>query len=76
MEAKSFRALLDRFGLSMPSTHTNYPEAGAELERQLEAQQIMGICYTEIRPPRPASAVPPRPTAALEPRRVLQSGHG
>jgi len=23
MEAKSFRALLDRFGLSMPSTHTN-----------------------------------------------------
>ena len=58
MEVKSFRAMLDRYGLSMPSTHTNYPVVGAELERQLEAQQVMGIRYTEIRtgPPRPASA--------------------
>ena len=76
MEAKSFRALLDRFGLSMPSTHTNYPEAGAQLERQLEAQQIMGIRYTEIRPPRPASAVPPRPTAAIEPGAYFNPGTG
>jgi sugar phosphate isomerase/epimerase len=50
MDPKSFRAMLDRYGLGMPSTHTNYPSgAGAELERQLEAQRIMGIKYTEIR---------------------------
>ena len=78
LEAKSFRALLDRYGLSMPSTHTNYPEAGAELERQLEAQQIMGIRYTEIRtgPPRPASAVPVRPAAALELGAYFNPGTG
>ena len=50
MDPKSFRAMLDRYGLSMPSTHTDYPSGtGAELERQLEAQQIMGLKYTEIR---------------------------
>jgi sugar phosphate isomerase/epimerase len=66
MDPKSFRAMLDRYGLSMPSTHTDYPSGtGAELERQLEAQQIMGIQYTEIRPAsdaarRPGSAAPGR----------------
>jgi hypothetical protein len=41
--------MLDRYGLTMPSTHTNYPNAtGSELERQLDAQQIMGLKYTEI----------------------------
>ena len=67
MEPKAFRALLDRYGLSMPSTHTNYPDkSGAELERQLEAQQVMGIRYTEIRTgeTRPAPRKPPAP---LEP---------
>ena len=50
MDPKSFRAMLDRYGMTMPSTHSNYPSGtGAELERQLEAQQIMGIQYTEIR---------------------------
>jgi len=44
------------------------------LERQLGAQQIMGIRYTRIRPPRPASAVPPRPTAALEPGAYFNPG--
>ena len=49
MNPKAFRAMLDRYGLRMPSTHTNYPAGtGAELERQLEAQQIMGLKYTEI----------------------------
>jgi len=58
MDPKSFRAMLDRYGLSMPSTHTDYPTGtGAELERQLAAQQIMGIRYTEIRSTRTA---PPR----------------
>jgi sugar phosphate isomerase/epimerase len=50
LDPRSFRALLDRYGLSMPSTHSNYPSGrGAELEKQLEAQQIMGIRYTEVR---------------------------
>ena len=49
MDPKSFRAMLERYGLSMPSTHTNYPSGtGVELEKQLEAQQIMGIQYTEV----------------------------
>jgi sugar phosphate isomerase/epimerase len=49
MPPKAFRSMLDRYGLRMPSTHTNYPDGtGAELERQLEAQQIMGLKYTEI----------------------------
>ena len=58
MDPKSFRKMLDRHGLTMPSTHTDYPSGtGIELERQLEAQQIMGIQYTEIRssPAGPAS---------------------
>ncbi|HXJ39922.1 MAG TPA: sugar phosphate isomerase/epimerase [Bryobacteraceae bacterium] len=50
MDPKSFRALLDRYGMTMPSTHSNYPAGtGVELEKQLEAQQVMGIKYTEIR---------------------------
>jgi sugar phosphate isomerase/epimerase len=49
LNPKAFRAMLDRYGLRMPSTHTNYPAGtGAELERQLDAQQIMGLKYTEI----------------------------
>lgn len=49
MDPKAFRAMLDRYGFSMPSTHTDYPNGtGAQLEKQLEAQQIMGLKYTEI----------------------------
>ena len=67
MEPKAFRALLDRYGLSMPSTHTNYPDkSGVELERQLEAQQVMGIRYTEIRTGE-ARPAPRKPPAPLEP---------
>ena len=73
-DAKAFRALLDGLGLSMPSTHTNYPEAGADMERQLEAQQIMGIRYTEIRQPRPAGAAPARP--AVPPGAYFNPGTG
>jgi sugar phosphate isomerase/epimerase len=58
MEPKAFRAMLDRYGLSMPSTHTPARGTGTDLEKQLEGFQIMGIKYTEIAPggPRPAGA--------------------
>lgn len=49
LDPKGFRALLDRHGLSMPSTHTAASE-GPGLERTLEAFQIMGIHYTEVWP--------------------------
>ena len=48
MDPKQFRALLDRLGLSMPSTHVGASE-GPDLEKQLEGFQIMGIQYTEVR---------------------------
>jgi sugar phosphate isomerase/epimerase len=48
MEPKPFRAMLDRYGLTMPSTHSPARGTGADLERQLEGFQIMGIKYTEI----------------------------
>ena len=53
LEPKQFRALLDRLGLSMPSTHVG-ATAGPDLEKQLEGFQIMGIRYTEIHAPRSA----------------------
>jgi len=48
LEPKQFRAMLDRYGLTMPSTHVG-ATAGPGLEKQLEGFQIMGIRYTEIR---------------------------
>lgn len=51
MEPKQFRAMLDRYGLSMPSTHSGASE-GPDLEKTLEGFQIMGMKYTEISGPR------------------------
>lgn len=48
LEPKDFRALLDRLGLKMPSTHSGASGTGADLEKQLEGFQIMGLQYTEI----------------------------
>jgi sugar phosphate isomerase/epimerase len=48
MEPKQFRALLDRYGLTAPSTHVAATE-GPTLEQQLEGFQIMGIRYTEVK---------------------------
>ena len=50
MDPKAFRAMLDRYNLRMPSTHNGARGTGAELEKQLEGFQIMGIEYTEILP--------------------------
>ena len=48
MAPATFRAMLDRLGLTMPSTHSGATGTGLELEKQLEAFQVMGIKYTEI----------------------------
>jgi sugar phosphate isomerase/epimerase len=45
MEPKAYRAMLDRHGLSMPSTHAGASGGGVELERQLEGFQIIGMRY-------------------------------
>jgi sugar phosphate isomerase/epimerase len=56
MSPQQYRAMLDRFGLTMPSTHAPARGAGAELEQQLEGFQVMGIEYTEIASGAAASA--------------------
>jgi sugar phosphate isomerase/epimerase len=57
MDPKQFRAVLDRYGLSMPSTHSGATE-GPDLEKTLEGFQVMGMKYTEISGPRPAGRGP------------------
>ena len=57
MEPKQFRAMLDRYGLTAPSTHAGVT-AGPDVEKQLEGQQIMGIKYTEVRSPARPPAAP------------------
>jgi sugar phosphate isomerase/epimerase len=52
MSPKAFRALLDKYKLKCPSTHTA-PVLGTDLEKQWEGFQIMGIQYSrEPNPPR------------------------
>lgn len=71
LEPTAFRALLDKNGLSMPSTHSSAID-GPGLEKQLEGFQIMGIKYTEVIQPSnphagiaaPVPAPPPVPAQA------------
>ena len=46
MQPKEFRAMLDRYGLSMPSTHSGLPP-GTDVEARLEGGQVMGLKYIE-----------------------------
>jgi sugar phosphate isomerase/epimerase len=46
MSPKEFRAMLDRYGLTMPSTHSGLP-AGDTIEARLEGGQVMGLQYIE-----------------------------
>jgi sugar phosphate isomerase/epimerase len=77
LEPKDFRALLDRLGLSMPSTHSGATE-GSDLEKQLEGFQIMGIKYCEIAAPRGqgGGAGARGPGRALEPGAYYNPGDG
>jgi sugar phosphate isomerase/epimerase len=51
LEPAAYKALLDKYGLKMFSTHAGATE-GPDLEKQLEGFQLMGIKYTEVRSPR------------------------
>ena len=56
MTPKQFRALLDRLGLKMPSTHSGVTVGtDAEMEKQLAGFRVMGIQYASLSEPRPAS---------------------
>jgi sugar phosphate isomerase/epimerase len=66
MSPKDFRAMLDRYGLSMPSTHSGLP-AGDSREMRFEGGQVMGLKYIENlgdggrRGSAPAAPPAPRP---------------
>jgi len=78
MPPAKFRAMLDRLGLTMPSTHSPATGTGLELEKQLEGFQVMGIKYTEISagPPSPARAGAARPAGPLPPGAYFNPGTG
>ncbi|MEO8070269.1 MAG: sugar phosphate isomerase/epimerase [Acidobacteriota bacterium] len=84
MSPKDFRAMLDRLKLTMPSTHTAARGTGAELDRQLEGFQIMGLKYTEIAAaagngggaPTPAPGSGAAPAAPLAPGAYFDRGTG
>lgn len=48
MDPKAYKALLDKHGMKMFSTHSGASD-GPDLEKQLEGFQLMGIKYTEVR---------------------------
>jgi sugar phosphate isomerase/epimerase len=79
MSPKDFRAMLDRHKLTIPSTHAPARGNGADLERQLEGFQVMGIKYTEIQAPASGGgAAPPDPRrpVTLPPGGYFDAGTG
>lgn len=66
LDPKAYRALLDKNGLTAPSTHANlYP--GPNLEKTLEGFQILGHKYCWVEPP-------PSPAQASLLHRVMKGG--
>jgi len=78
MPPVQFRAMLDRLGLSMPSTHSGASGTEAEVEKQLAGFQVMGIKYAEVAvgPPPPRSAGAARPAGSLPPGAYFNPGTG
>jgi sugar phosphate isomerase/epimerase len=64
MSPKAFRAMLDRHGLSAPSTHSP-PAPGDGLEKELEGFQVMGVKYTALPAPRAPIVPGRRPGAGM-----------
>lgn len=71
MSPQAFRALLDRLGLRMPSTHSGI-SAGEEsaVEKRLEGFRIMGIEYTSLSEPRPPRRLVRRPPTSARRARM------
>jgi len=81
LSPEKFRALLDRSKLTMASTHAPARGTGADLEKQLEGFQVMGIKYTEIAATelgagRGAAAPDPRRPATIPPGGYYDAGSG
>ena len=77
MSPKDFRAMLDKYKLTMPSTHAPARGAGADLEKQLDGFQVMGIKYTEIAAVQGGTAAPdPRRPENLPPGAYFDAGSG
>ena len=79
MPPRDYRAMLDRLKLTMPSTHAPARGTGADLERQLEGFQVMGIKYTEIAAPASSSGASnpdPRRPSTLPPGAYFDAGTG
>ena len=77
MSPKEFRAMLDRLKLTVPSTHAPARGTGANLERQLEGFQVMGIRARRSQRPRSAPpSVDPRRPATLPPGASFDAGSG
>ncbi|HWR51175.1 MAG TPA: sugar phosphate isomerase/epimerase [Bryobacteraceae bacterium] len=78
MEPAQYKALLDKYGLKMYSTHADATE-GPELEKELEGQALMGIKYTAVRAPRrggPGASPGRGPGAPGGPAGTGQQGRG
>ena len=70
LDPKAFRALLDKYKLTAPSTHAG-ATAGPGLEKELEGHRTMGILYTEVRSA-PGSA-PAAGRGQPRPQRTVES---
>ena len=72
MEPAQYKALLDKHGLKMYSTHADASE-GPGLEKQLEGQALMGVKYTAVRAPRPAPSGGAPGAPAQRPRKTTET---
>ncbi len=72
MSPRAFRAMIDRLGLRMPSTHSGITEgADAAVERRLEGFRIMGIQYTSLDASRPSRGGVRQPFTPAERARMI-----
>ncbi len=72
MPPEAFRAMLDRLGLRMPSTHSGITEgADAAVEKRLDGFRIMGIQYTSLDAARPPAGRVRRPFTPAERARMM-----
>ncbi len=72
MEPAAYKAMLDKHGIKMFSTHADATE-GPGLEKELEGQALMGIKYTAVRAPRPAAGQAPAPRTPMTVESVKKS---